>query len=352
MFFYLHIPFCRQKCLYCKFALTPKFDELKIRTYIDALKREMVDFFALNPGVGIETIYFGGGTPSILTRKHIDEILEIFRRQEGFVSPSEVTLEANPEDISEDYLVTLSELWINRLSLGIQTLNSESLQMVGRADSNEYIFRALQAIAKGPIENISIDLIAGLPSTVEWQVTTDLAEIFRFVSPKHVSIYMLEDETYPKNWKKHLPSEEMIRSEYLSGVGWLKAHGLDRYELSNFAKPGFESKHNQAYWNHSPYRGFWLSAASFTDGKRYTNHTSFGGYYQGKKETDVLSLESLRIERMMFGLRTSWISLDEAGNDSKLDVLVQEGLLEKRQNKVFPTSTWIFLIDYIISELI
>lgn len=110
MFFYLHIPFCRQKCLYCKFALTPKFDELKIRTYIDALKREMVDFFALNPGVGIETIYFGGGTPSILTRKHIDEILEIFRRQEGFVSPSEVTLEANPEDISEDYLVTLSEL--------------------------------------------------------------------------------------------------------------------------------------------------------------------------------------------------------------------------------------------------
>lgn len=128
--------------------------------------------------------------------------------------------------------------------------------MVGRADSNESIFRALDAIAKGPIENISIDLIAGLPGTVPEQIVSDLTEIFSRATPKHVSIYMLEDESYPASWKPNLPDEEMIRNEYLSGVKYLEEKGFHRYELSNFALPGFESKHNQSYWNHSNYRGF------------------------------------------------------------------------------------------------
>jgi len=115
---------------------------------------------------------------------------------------------------------------------------------------------------------------------------------------------MLEDETYPKNWKPHLGGEETVRSEYLAGALWLKTRGFEQYEISNFAKPGFASKHNTSYWNHSPYRGFGLSAASYIDGSRSTNHTSFSGYYQGKHTIDVLSSESLRIERIMFGLRT------------------------------------------------
>lgn len=110
MFFYLHIPFCRQKCRYCKFALTPKFDELKVRTYIDALKREIAGFFTENPDTSIETVYFGGGTPSVLTGGQIAEILEMFRRQKGFSDISEITLESNPEDITGEYLDTLSGL--------------------------------------------------------------------------------------------------------------------------------------------------------------------------------------------------------------------------------------------------
>lgn len=160
MFFYLHIPFCRQKCLYCKFALTPKLDELKIRTYTDVLKKEITGFFTENSDTLIETVYFGGGTPSLLTSGQIGEILDILRIQKGFVSVSEITLEANPEDITPEYLAEIAELGINRLSLGVQTLKSESLRMVGRAESNETIFRALDVIAHGPIENISIDLIA------------------------------------------------------------------------------------------------------------------------------------------------------------------------------------------------
>lgn len=110
MFFYLHIPFCRQKCLYCKFALTPKFDELKIRTYIDALKREIEGFFISHPDTLIETIYFGGGTPSVLTSGQISEIIEVFREQKGFANVFEITLESNPEDITGEYLDALSEL--------------------------------------------------------------------------------------------------------------------------------------------------------------------------------------------------------------------------------------------------
>lgn len=145
---------------------------------------------------------------------------------------------------------------MNRLSLGIQTLNGKSLQRVGRSDSNESIFRALECISTSPIENISIDLIAGLPHTSIGQIVSDLEQIFSRISPKHVSIYMLEDENYPADWKSYLPSDKVIRDEYISGVEWLQKKGLYRYELSNFVQPGFESRHNQSYWNHSNYRGF------------------------------------------------------------------------------------------------
>ncbi|MDD5377124.1 MAG: radical SAM family heme chaperone HemW [Candidatus Gracilibacteria bacterium] len=353
MFFYLHIPFCRQKCRYCKFALTPKFDELKVRTYIDALKREIGDFFSTHPEVSIKTVYFGGGTPSVLTGEQIAEILDVFRRQKGFADISEITLESNPEDISSEYLDALSRLGINRLSLGVQTLNNESLRMVGRADSNGSIFQALDAIAEGPIGNVSIDLIAGLPGTAPEQIVSDLTEIFSRATPKHVSIYMLEDESYPASWKPHLPDEGTIRSEYRSGMEWLQSRGFYRYELSNFALPGFESKHNQSYWNHSDYQGFGLSSASFVGGERFANSSSFMGYYRGEKQTDgILSSESRNIERIMFGFRTSGVSLDELQNRSMVEKFREEGLLEVRENKVFPTSTGIFLIDYIIGELI
>lgn len=128
--------------------------------------------------------------------------------------------------------------------------------MVGRSDSNESIFRALDVIANGPIDNVCIDLIAGLPAINSGQIVADLIEIFSHITPKHVSIYMLEDESYPASWKPRLPSEEMIRNEYLSGAQWLQSKGFYRYELSNFALPGFESRHNQSYWNHSDYYGF------------------------------------------------------------------------------------------------
>lgn len=212
--------------------------------------------------------------------------------------------------------------------------------MVGRSESNEAIFGALDALANGPIDNISVDLIAGLPGTLPGQVIMDLEEIFARADPRHVSVYMLEDESYPADWKAHLPSEEAIQNEYLSGWEWLRKQGFERYELSNFARPGFESKHNRAYWNHSPYRGFGLSAASFVDTERFVNSSSFSGYYLGKIQSEgVLTPESLRVERIMFGLRTSGVSLEDLESPAMLRKFQADGLIEIRKNKVFPTST-------------
>jgi putative oxygen-independent coproporphyrinogen III oxidase len=353
MFFYIHIPFCRQKCQYCKFALTPDCNDVKIRVYLDALKREMEIFFLENSGVPIETIYFGGGTPSVLSVTQIEEILNVFKIQRGFASIGEITLESNPEDINDDFIQGIFELGVNRLSLGIQTISSESLRLVGRSESNEYIFRALECLGRSRMQNISIDLIAGLPLTVPGQVCLDLESIFTYLTPTHVSVYMLEDESYPADWACYLPTEDAIRKEYLSAKEWLTSKGIGQYELSNFAKKGFESRHNQSYWNHSPYRWFWLSAASFIDGERQSNSASFAGYYRGDRILEAkLTPESLRVERIMFGLRTSGVSLDEVQNTQAIIALQSEGLVEVGENKVFLTSTWIFLNDYIIGELI
>lgn len=369
--FYIHIPFCRQKCLYCKFALTPKYDEWKIRTYISTLKREINEFFKAFPLVSplswgqetnplyilsqegnIKSIYFGGGTPSILTGEQISEILDVFRNNAILAPNIEITLEANPEDVTSEYIESVAGLWINRLSLGVQTLNDMALRAVGRTLPSS-IFRALDMLAKGPIQNISIDLIVGLPHTKSGQIATDLSEIFSRIAPKHISIYMIEDESYPRDWQSYLPGEEMIRDEYLASMEFLEKRDFHRYELSNFAIPGQESRHNQSYWDHSEYRGFGLSAASFLGGKRFANSASFDGYYRGElQDEETLTTESRKIERIMFGMRTSGVLISEIQKADILQKFVSDGLLEIREDRFFPTSTWIFLIDYIIGELI
>lgn len=168
----------------------------------------------------------------------------------------------------------------------------------------------------------------------------DLERIFARISPKHVSIYMLEDEVYPESWKTSLPTEEMVRNEYLSGMQWLENKGFHRYELSNFARPGYESRHNRSYWDHSEYRGFGLGAASYIGGRRFANSSSFAEYYRGEVVDDgLLDDEALRIERIMFGLRTSGVHISDIHNQDTLHKFVSEGLLELQNKKILLTST-------------
>ena len=449
--FYIHIPFCRQRCPYCKFALTPIFDEFKKKRYIEYLKKEIREYFSeQNPPSplsqwGTETIYFGGWTPSVLSHDEIREVLECFPflasppfrgSERGYfantppnlllrynsspksgelktykgrnpeVENLEITLEANPEDITTEYIEWVLALGINRISVGIQTLNETSLKEIHRSD-RKIIFGALESISTciySPHEKVSsspllgdelyrrresngvtqkgiphseippnlplsregwgqnkislnIDFILGLPFVKPGETLAGIRELYkRFPYITHTSVYMLEDEEYPKHWKSNSITELEMQSEFLEIMDYFDSIWWHHYELSNFAKPWYESVHNRAYWDHSDTRGFGLSAASFEWWKRWNNASSFTQYYRWEQENaEILTPEEIEIENMMFSLRTNWWStplIEEPKTIKKLDTLISDWLLEIHESRIKPTKTWIFVIDHILSELI
>lgn len=361
MHYYLHIPFCRQKCPYCKFALTPVFDDVKKRRYIAHLKKEIREFFSKSPRIeeskSPDTIYFGWWTPSVLSLEEVREILDCFPFEKE--KHCEISFECNPEDITQEYIEWLFSLGINRLSLGVQSLNNQTLKAIHRSD-HDSIFRALDcihlAINKPAHEQISIniDLILWLPHSKPRETLANIHELhkhFPFIT--HTSVYMLEDELYPKDWKKHSLNEKQIQEEFLTIMDFFKEKWWHHYELSNFSKTWYECAHNRAYWDHSEYRGFWLSASSFLWGKRVSNASSFSGYFAGKREEETLAKEDIEIERIMFWLRTDGCDIGNPQIDAqKLKNLLEDKLLMMQGWKILPTKTWIFLLDYIMGELI
>ena len=396
--YYIHIPFCRQRCPYCKFALTPIFDEFKKRRYIEYLKKEIREYFLLSSSERIcsdietdsptendkkqqRTIYFGGWTPSVLSHDEIFEILECFPfwtsppfrgSQRGYpestppslpykgrnpeVENLEITMEMNPEDVTPEYISGVLALGINRISLGIQTLNETSLKEIHRSDRNT-IFGALGSIGSALLltsGNISlnVDFILGLPFVKTGETLAGIQELHtRFPYITHTSVYMLEDESYPRHWRENSITEDEMQSEFLAIMDYFESTWWHHYELSNFAKPGYESVHNQAYWDHSETRGFGLSAASHEGGQRWSNSSSFTAYYAGKRDNEeILTPADIRLEQMMFWLRRDGWKYDK--ESKKLSTLITECLLEIHENRIKPTKTWIFVIDHILSELI
>ncbi len=355
---YIHIPFCRQRCPYCKFALTPIFDEFKKRRYIEYLKREIRIYFANEDPETIsgwqKTIYFGGWTPSVLSHDEIFEILECFPfYREAAI---DITMEMNPEDVTPEYIEWVLALGVNRISLGIQTLNETSLKEIHRSDRNT-IFGALGSIGSALLltsGNISlnVDFILGLPFVKPGETLSGIVELHeRFPYITHTSIYMLEDEEYPKHWRVNSITEDEMQSEFLAIMDYFESTWWHHYELSNFAKPGYESVHNQAYWDHSETRGFGLSAASHEGGQRWSNSSSFNGYYGSKRDNEEkLTLEQKETEEMMFGLRRAGWKYNKGSK--KFNSLITDWLLEIHENRIKPTKTWIFVIDHILSELI
>ncbi len=346
----------------------------------------------------IGTIYFGWGTPSVLSHSELESILECFP---DYRSASELTLESNPEDITEDYVRRLFDLGITRLSMWVQTLNDVSLKEIHRS-SKKRILEALESIhtviaTKEAIQNfsthvittkieiesieqdfsslrslemtettrsdsshyrwqklsINIDFILGLPYTLPGETLRGMQELhkkFPFIT--HTSVYMLEDEKYPKHWKTNSITEVEMQKEFLDIMEYFDSIGWHHYELSNFAKPWYESKHNQSYWDYSPYRGFGLSASSFEWEKRWTNSSSFAGYYKWERDSkETLTQEAIQIEEIMFSMRRDGVDL-KLLEEKKYTPHITEWLLEIRGTKIFPTKTWIFLLDHIIGELI
>ncbi len=407
--YYIHIPFCRQRCPYCKFALTPVFDDFKKRRYIEYLKKEIREYFLLssrdtrdllqgadssyrqNDKEAKKTIYFGGWTPSVLSHDEILEVLECFPFYRE--SAIEITMEMNPEDVTPEYISGVLELGINRISLWVQTLNETSLSEIHRSD-RDTIFHAIESISsilssrgrpfakhwkypwgardlpqwadssycqndKREEKEISlnIDFILGLPFVKPGETLAGIQELHeRFPYITHTSVYMLEDEEYPKHWRANSITEDEMQSEFLEIMDYFESIGWHHYELSNFSKKWYESLHNQAYWEHSDTRGFGLSAASFEWWKRWSNSSSFNGYYEWKRDNEEkLTQDQIQIEQMMFGLRRDGIKIQNSKlqiQSKKTRELEEAGLIEIMENTIKPTKTWIFVIDHILSELI
>lgn len=265
---YIHIPFCKQKCKYCSFVSFPYTE--KLAGYIFSLFKE---FDTNYNGEELKTIYFGGGTPSLVEIQYLKKIINKF----NLASDCEVTLEMNPDDANLEYLQALRAIGINRLSIGSQTFDDEVLKLIGRRHNSLQIIEAVNLAKQAGFDNISLDLIYGLPNA---NITIDLEKIVS-LGVQHISTYGLkieEDSYWGKNPPMNLPDEDSQADMYLEVNSFLESKGYKRYEISNFALEGFESKHNLNYWNNEEYYGFGVSAHGYIDGVRYSNFCTLEEY--------------------------------------------------------------------------
>lgn len=273
---YIHIPFCDQICFYCDFPKVLK-QEQPVDDYIDALIWEIQARIKEHATPKCETLYIGGGTPSILSVKQLDRLLATIRRFLPFTE-GEFSFEVNPGDLSKEKLAILEYYGVNRLSLGVQTLNDDLLRKIGRKHRKKEVYTTLEQIDRySSIQNVSLDLIYALPGQTLADFQATLQEALHFHLP-HFSLYalILENQTVFANWARQgkllLPEqeEEVAMEEWAEA--YLQQAGYQRYELSNYAKPGYESQHNLMYWNNEAYYGFGAGASGYLANQRYRNH--------------------------------------------------------------------------------
>jgi oxygen-independent coproporphyrinogen III oxidase len=306
-----------------------------------------------NPWANVSTIYFGWWTPSILSLSEVEEILSLF----PYTWPREVSFECNPEDVTEEYIVWLIWLGINRISLGIQSLNPITLQEIGRS-SIESIFQALHilqnvALWEQDTFSLNIDFILWLPHVSFWETYRYIKELHKkFSCIKHTSVYMLENWLYPKDWVPISLSEAEMEKEYTDICWYFADIWWNHYEISNWSREGFESIHNIWYWTHENYRWFWLSATSYVSGKRWQNSSGFSWYYKQELDySESLSQKELILEKMIYDIRTFSLESSCFSQDTLIN-MEQRGYISIKNGNIVLTPTWIFRENSIISSLL
>ena len=311
---YIHIPFCKQKCAYCDFYSLAG-NESRMEEYTDALCADLAETAGYTPGYRVDTVYFGGGTPTYLGEKRLIRILKTVLKYFSVTKDAEITLEANPDSAGDwRVLRSLRKAGFNRLSLGMQSACDEELRRIGRIHTADETKAAVTAARKAGFDNLSLDLIYGLPcQTMErWQENLAAAVALQ---PEHLSCYGLKvEEGTPLFLQKdtaQLPDDEAQSDFYLYTVDYLARQGYTQYEISNFSKPGRESRHNLKYWLLQEYSGFGPGAHSDLGGMRYAYDRSLEAYISGVKNHTPVFSEQDRIppadrdgEWLMLGLRT------------------------------------------------
>ncbi len=368
---YIHIPFCKKQCNYCDFYKT--LDTGMAEKYINALGKEIILQKDYLENVNVETIYFGGGTPTVLTAIQILAILEKLYDAFDVGENVEITIEANPDDIDKLYVRDLKKAGINRISLGVQSWNDGVLKQLNRRHTAEEAEKALDAILAAGIENISADMIYGIPGMTAKQWTEDLQRTMSY-DIKHLSAYHLTiepgtvfGERKEAGELKEIEEEES-ENQFNILTSICKKYGFIQYEISNFCKDGYYSVHNTNYWKRQPYLGLGPSAHSYDGETRQWNVSDLSEYLKSLDKNEIpytremLTARDLYNEYIMTSLRTMWgINLDfveENINKESRDYLnnlatrfVKYGMITRNGNQLVLTDQGKMISDNIISEL-
>lgn len=314
---YVHIPFCKRKCSYCDFKSFSNIDEINQKKYVDALIKEIQNSQNTNKYI-VTTIYIGGGTPSFINETYIKDILQAIYKKWEIKNDVEITIEVNPGTITKEKLEAYKNMGINRLSIGLQSTNNYLLNKIGRIHSYEEFIENYILARKIGFENINIDLMLALPEQNMEDLMQSVKKVIN-LNPEHISIYSLILEENTELWKKvknkeeNLVEDDLEREMYWKSKKAFEAAGYIHYEISNYAKPGFESKHNKNCWSQKQYLGFGIAAHSYFKGKRFYNVEDLNKYItnieKNEFKNNIIIEEENRTkedsakEYMMLGLR-------------------------------------------------
>ena len=366
---YLHIPFCKKACHYCNFHFSTSLRHAD--DMVNAIRQE-IRLRKHDAKLAVETIYFGGGTPSLLTPQQLRVLLGEVYNQFEVIDKPEITLEANPDDLSPAYILAIQKLGINRLSIGVQSFLEDELTLMNRAHNTSQALSSVEH-AKKEFDNVSIDLLFGNPNTTldDWKRNLDYA---LQIEVPHISSYALTLE--PKTALERfvdkrvvsLLDEKVVEAQFHHLVDTLTQAGYDHYELSSFGKPGYHSQNNTGYWQGKTYMGIGPSAHGFDGNQRYWNVSNNASYMQQIAKGELpQTIEKLSVvdrynESIMIGLRASWgVSLQAMENDLGLRYrqhledqakrFVDEGLLHIENSALKTTPKGAFLADGISADL-
>lgn len=386
---YVHIPFCKQKCYYCdflSFANKEKYEE----KYIESLIKEIRNFKQKNKDLEFDTIYIGGGTPSYIASNNVKKILQELMKNNDFKETKEITMEVNPGtlygkinnaqhkgDYLEKKMIEYKKMGVNRLSIGLQSTNNQLLKNIGRIHSFEDFLETYQTARKIGFGNINVDLMIGLPNQTFNDIKNELEEIIKLES-NHISVYslILEENTKLEQMVESkqvtLPDEELERHMYWYVKNFLELKGYKHYEISNFAKAGFESKHNKACWEQKEYIGFGLGAHSYIDNVRFSNIGDLRKYIDNLSMSnfegniiihEVQDLEMREKEYMLLGLRKiDGVNLQDFENKfganpiylfrKELEKLSKDGLIKVDGDKIMLTNKGIDFANIVWEEFV
>lgn len=371
---YIHIPFCVKKCEYCDF-LSWNAEEEERQQYVAALLSEIESYREFAKGYRVSTIFIGGGTPSVLLPKQMEDILQKIYEIFELERRAEITIEVNPGTVDEEKLQCYKENGVNRLSMGLQSVKDEKLRLLGRIHTYQEFVKSYELARKAGFDNISIDLISSVPRQTlqEWKEELETAAA---QNPEHISVYQLiieEGTPFYEKYAEHpelLPDEETSREIYLWTGKFLKEAGYEQYEISNYAKPGKESRHNLKYWERGDYLGLGLGAASMVRNIRMSNTKDMRTYLErcDKPKTmreDVQFLEEPRqMEEFMFlGLRkTRGVSKKEFKRifgremdmvyEKALHKCLENGMLLEHKDRIFLSEEGTLLSNMVLSEFL